>query len=219
MSGYSHRINLPQKISPQISTFYLEMLAMAIGKISYNKGAQRKEIWRYFMDNLMDIEGVNYQTFLLAITQLCEEGKLERNENGYLWIHNDVYQELYKNSKKGKLSVTSKSGKETAAGGTQSIGRKSLGKISSHRDKNSNCLSSAYRTYASSQVGSGSGNHCNNYSRAHMGNNSRKQSQYPQSQNKIYERDPSRPNSNGKSLDPHGTIHSSQRQHQPSMDQ
>ena len=82
----------------------------------------------------MDIQEVNYQTFLLSITQLCEEGRLERNQNGYFWIQNEVYQEIYENSIKGKLSVTSKSGKDTAAGGTQSMGGRSVGKISS-RDK------------------------------------------------------------------------------------
>lgn len=46
----------------------------------------------------MDIEGVNYQTFLLAITQLLEEGKLERNLNGYIWVQPDVYFEIYQNS-------------------------------------------------------------------------------------------------------------------------
>ena len=113
---------------------------MAIGNLSLNKGAQRKQIWRFFLDNLMDIEGVNYQTFLLAITQLHEEGRLERNSNGYIWIQHEVYKELYMNSLKGKLSVTSKSGQDAAAGGTQSMGGRSVCKIS-NKEKNSNNLS------------------------------------------------------------------------------
>lgn len=68
MASFHHRINMPQKISPQVLNIYLELLTIAIGKISLNKGAQRKDIWRFFLDNLNDIREVNYQTFLLAIT-------------------------------------------------------------------------------------------------------------------------------------------------------
>ncbi len=45
------RVNLPQKIPTKTCTFYLEMLAIAIGKLSLNQGSQRKEIWKFFLDN------------------------------------------------------------------------------------------------------------------------------------------------------------------------
>lgn len=68
MSSLHHRINMPQKIAPQTARRYLEMLAVAIGKLSLNTGAQRRDIWRYFQENFIDVDLVNYQTFLLAIT-------------------------------------------------------------------------------------------------------------------------------------------------------
>ena len=57
---------------------------MAIGTLSYNIGATRKAIWKFFMQFYE--KQVDYNTFLLAISQLQEEGKLEKNENGYFWI-------------------------------------------------------------------------------------------------------------------------------------
>ena len=72
MSSFHNRINMPQKIAPQTAQKYLELLTIAIGKISLNRGALRKDIWRYFQDNFE----CNYQTYLLAITQLIEEGKI-----------------------------------------------------------------------------------------------------------------------------------------------
>lgn len=218
MSSFHHRINLPQKqMDPMIKQHYLEMLTLAIGKISLNKGASRKEIWRFFVDNLIDVPSVNYWTFLLAITQLVEDGKLERNSNGYIWIHKQVYIEIQQNSIKGKLSVTSKSGKDTAGVGTQSMGGRSVGKIST-RDKQPFKHSynlSCNRTNASSQV---DGMHFNGRNPLKFGgdNNSKKHSlrnlrQIPgESQSKMFDRDQhhgghatsiSKPNSNGKFFD------------------
>jgi len=39
------------------------MLAEAIGKLSRNNGAQRKDIWKYCMDNFKE-RGVDYLIFL-----------------------------------------------------------------------------------------------------------------------------------------------------------
>ena len=44
---------------------YLRFLAEAIGKLSRNEGAQRKEIWKYIMDNHMN--EADYLVFLKAI--------------------------------------------------------------------------------------------------------------------------------------------------------
>ena len=78
------RINIPRRIEAQLASEYLQMLAMAIGYLSMNMGAQRKHIWDFVRTNYDN--SVDYNTFLLAIHQLTDDGKIQKNDNGYLWI-------------------------------------------------------------------------------------------------------------------------------------
>ena len=68
-------INYGKRPNTEITTSYLKMLAQACGELSINKGAQRKDIWRYFM-NKFDDNQINYQNFLLSINSLLKDGKL-----------------------------------------------------------------------------------------------------------------------------------------------
>ena len=76
-------INTPKKLEPSKCDHYLKMLAQAMGYLSRNNGAQRKDIWQYVMNNFPE---ANYQTFLLAINQLISNGKIIRNEYGFYFV-------------------------------------------------------------------------------------------------------------------------------------
>ena len=97
-------MNYAPKLDAQTCERYLKMLAQALGELSRNQGAQRKEIWKYLMDTF-DPSLVEYQTFLIAIGQLIKGEKLKKNDNGFYWIQKDIYYELHKNSKEGKSSI------------------------------------------------------------------------------------------------------------------
>ena len=122
------------------------MLAEAIGKLSRNNGAQRKDIWKYCMDNFKE-RGVDYLIFLQNINELIKVGKLEKNEFGYYWIQKEVYQELYKDCLEGKLSVGSRA-TTTDNMNTKGSVTRSVGRLSAvNRGLGGNPLSKANRTY------------------------------------------------------------------------
>lgn len=82
------------------------MFGIALGHLSYNEGALRKEIWKFFMDVLSKIpyietnklskipsietnkyeDLINYKDFLATLSSWTVEGSIIRNNNGYYWL-------------------------------------------------------------------------------------------------------------------------------------
>jgi hypothetical protein len=54
----------PKVLEPREMDRYLKMLAQAMGYLSRNQGAQRKDIWSYIMKTFPE---ANYQILLIAI--------------------------------------------------------------------------------------------------------------------------------------------------------
>ena len=73
------------------------MFGIASGHLSYNEGALRKEIWKFFVDILNKIPFhekkeksyenlINYKAFLATLSSWTVEGSIIRNNNGYYWL-------------------------------------------------------------------------------------------------------------------------------------
>ena len=114
-------INIPKKVDPSTCNIYLRMAAEALGQISHNLGGSRKEIWAYMMKHFVPKE-LDYQTFLLAVNQLLQDGKMSKNENGFYFIEQEVYSEMYKlysegKKSSGKISMGKGSASKCSSGG------------------------------------------------------------------------------------------------------
>jgi len=77
------------------------MIAESLYFLSYNQGAQRKDIWKYVHKSF---KKVDYQTFLLSISQLLTDGKMKKNDNGYYFIEKEIYKEMNLLYEEGKKS-------------------------------------------------------------------------------------------------------------------
>ena len=68
-------IYVPKPLDPILQDNYLKMLAEALGALSLNYGALRKDIWSYLIEHF----GIKdkYQEFLVALYYLKHDGKLK----------------------------------------------------------------------------------------------------------------------------------------------
>ena len=66
----------PDPLSPVLVDNYLKMFAEALGVLSRNYGALRKDLWNYMVEHFDDKKDC-YREFLVAIYQLKNDGKLK----------------------------------------------------------------------------------------------------------------------------------------------
>lgn len=72
---------------------YLQMITMAICERQGNMGLLRKSIWDYLLKNFK--QDIDYRDFLLAIRELCSQGKLSNNGTGYYTVNRMLQESMF----------------------------------------------------------------------------------------------------------------------------